>query len=152
MGKAFNVENDEVLFTLNFLAKMDTNLSEAINLDDKYTKAEAYNSKNEVSDLQLLFNNVEQEISTVDDFELFQNNPNPFSEKTRIGFTLPEAQYATLKIYDVTGKVNFEYSDTFARGFNEISLNGEVLKTEGTMYYQLSSEKYNATRKMILLR
>ena len=151
MGKAISVENDEVLFSINLSARANTTVNDVISLTNQYTLAEAYNAESEVSDVQLVFNTAGLVSTIGGEFELFQNNPNPFSEKTNIGFILPEAQFATLKVYDVTGKLIFEYSNNFDRGFNEISLKAQILKTEGTMYYQLSSEKYTATRKMILL-
>jgi hypothetical protein len=84
-------------------------------------------------------------------FELFQNNPNPFTDKTTISFYLPEACKSSLKVYDVTGKVVFELTDQFESGYNEINLDAKTIEAAGTLYYQFNSEKYRATRKMILL-
>ena len=151
MGKAISVDNDEVLFTLNFAAKTNAILSDLIQISNKYTVAETYSAQEEKHDLSLSFNQAGLVATQALTFELFQNNPNPFTDKTMISFQLPEASKATLKVYDVTGKVVFEYTDQFDRGYNEINLSAETFKTSGTLYYQFNSEKYSATRKMILL-
>ena len=151
MGKAISVDNDEVLFTLNFAAKTNAILSDLIQISNKYTVAETYSAQEEKHDLSLSFNQAGLLATQALTFELFQNNPNPFTDKTMISFQLPEASKATLKVYDVTGKVVFEYTDQFDRGYNEINLSAETFKTSGTLYYQFNSEKYSATRKMILL-
>ena len=38
-------------------------------------------------------------------FVLYQNQPNPFSEQTRIGFDMPRASNATLSVYDLNSKL-----------------------------------------------
>ena len=35
--------------------------------------------------------------------QLLQNRPNPFSDRTAIGFVLPEACEAQLRVFDVSG-------------------------------------------------
>jgi len=151
MGKSISINNDEILFSLNFTAKSNAILSDLIKLTNKYTKAEAYALQQENHNLSLVFTQADPVISTSTPFELFQNNPNPFTEKTMISFYLPESTKASLKVYDVTGKVVFSIADKFDRGYHEIDLNAEAFKTSGTLYYQFNSEKYSATRKMILL-
>jgi len=59
-------------------------------------------------------------IATDSEFVLYQNRPNPFSENTMIGFTLPVTQSATLSIMDVTGKVVYSLTDTYGKGYNEV--------------------------------
>jgi hypothetical protein len=55
-------------------------------------------------------------------FELYQNQPNPFVNKTFVGFNLPEAAAATLTVYDETGRAVFTQKGDFAKGYNAISL------------------------------
>jgi hypothetical protein len=151
MGKAIRIENDEALFTINFRARSNGTLSDLIQFTDKYIVAEAYSAKHDKHNLSIAFTPVGSLATAATTFELFQNNPNPFTDKTTISFYLPEACKSSLKVYDVTGKVVFELTDQFESGYNEINLDAKTIEAAGTLYYQFNSEKYTATRKMILL-
>ena len=82
-------------------------------------------------------------------FELYQNQPNPFVNKTFVGFHLPEATTATLTVYDETGRAVFTQRGDFAKGYNAISLDRALLNTTGVLYYTLETATDSATKKMI---
>ena len=81
---------------------------------------------------------------------MYQNEPNPFTESTVIGFSLPEAGNYTLTIFDVTGKVVKVVTNEGQKGYNQESIDRNDIST-GVMYYQLESNDYNATKKMIII-
>jgi hypothetical protein len=85
-------------------------------------------------------------------FELYQNEPNPFVNKTAIAFHLPEATTATLTVYDETGRVVFTQKGDFAKGYNAISLDRILLNTTGILYYTLETPTHSATKKMIQMK
>ena len=149
-GKATSVENDEVLFSINFSAKANATLTDVITLTNEYTLAQAYNSESEVSDVQLAFIGGIP-TTTGAQFELFQNKPNPFSEFTTVGFNLPAASTATLRIYDVSGKTIKVITANYARGYNEVNVNRSDLGAAGVLYYQLDTDADSAVKKMIIL-
>ncbi len=84
-------------------------------------------------------------------FELYQNIPNPFVTQTLIGFHLPEAASATLRVYDEVGKLVHEQQGDFAKGYNAFAIDANLVISQGTgiLYYNLETAKYTATRKMI---
>ena len=91
-------------------------------------------------------------------FELYQNQPNPFVNKTSVGFYLParqgsaggpEAAEATLSIVDETGRVVYQQKGQFAKGENSIQLDRALINTTGLLYYKLETETDSATKKMI---
>lgn len=85
-------------------------------------------------------------------FELSQNYPNPFNPVTNIKFTIPESGYASLKIYDVTGRLVETYLDGFVEAGNyNAEINGANLSS-GIYYYTLISDGYKETKKMILTK
>ncbi|MEK7255722.1 MAG: T9SS type A sorting domain-containing protein, partial [Bacteroidota bacterium] len=81
-------------------------------------------------------------------FQLHQNVPNPFVEKTTIGFELPEACHATLTIFDAAGKTVTSVAGDFAAGYHEITLDREVLPQAGVLFYRLEAAGNSAVRTM----
>jgi len=138
----------EVVFSLVFKAISNGELSKSLNVNSRFTAAEAYNLNGELLDVELAFSgNV-----AVGAFELYQNTPNPFSANTVIGFNLPEATTATLTISDISGKVVKVIDDReFVKGYNEIKLNRNELPVTGILYYQLDTPSDSATKMMLLV-
>jgi len=139
---------DEAMFAVTFKATTSGQLSELLTVNSDLVAAEACTSSGEVLNVALNFNAAE---ITGTNFELFQNTPNPFSGETLIGFTLPEAGAATLKVLDVQGKVLLEQKGDYVKGANQISINSRSLNATGVLYYQLESADQVATRKMIVI-
>ncbi len=150
-AKASKVADNTTVFSLTFKALADGQLSKALNVNSKYTKAEAYTSDAALLDLALAFNNNGTTTIVGGAFELYQNRPNPFKEETVIGFNLPQATTATLTIYDIAGKVLKQYEGDFTKGYNELNITKSDLKGAGVVYYQLDTQTDSATRKMILI-
>jgi hypothetical protein len=137
----------DVVFGLTFTAKQAGRLSDLLNVNSRYTVAEAYTAGAEMLNVALSFNNTK----VADGFELYQNTPNPFATTTIIGFYLPEATSATLTISDVQGKVVKVIEKEFVKGYNEETLKRSDLGATGVLYYRLDTETDSATRMMILV-
>jgi hypothetical protein len=143
--KAFG---EDVLFTLVMKSGVSGKLSDLLSANSRYTTAEAYNTT--TPNLGIALNFVKEGISTAD-FDLYQNNPNPFSAETVIGFVLPEDMRAELKIYDVTGKTLKIFSGDYVKGYNSVQVNRSEIQGSGILYYTLETEDFTATRKMVLV-
>ncbi len=85
------------------------------------------------------------------DYALMQNYPNPFNPSTTISFTMKKAGVATLKVYDMLGRLVIEQTKASVKGENQINFNGSKL-TSGIYYYQLNAEGFSKTLKMLLLK
>jgi hypothetical protein len=133
-------------FGVKFRAQADGMLSDMVGVSSRITKAEAYNTGAERLDVAFRFDGTT--IAGVG-FELYQNTPNPFVNKTMIGFHLPEATEATLSIYDETGRMIYTQTGDFAKGYNAITIDRGMLNTTGMLYYKVETAKESATRKMI---
>ncbi|MCB9284938.1 MAG: T9SS type A sorting domain-containing protein [Lewinellaceae bacterium] len=144
VSEARALAQGEVLFGLTVKANADVALSEAFGVSSAYTVAEAYNSNSDLLDVNLTFNG-----SDANAFALYQNVPNPFKGVTVIGFTLPEASTATLKVMDVSGKVLQVVNGDYAKGYNEVRLSN--IDATGVLYYQLDTPTHSATKKMIII-
>ena len=89
-------------------------------------------------------------ILTEGSYDLFQNFPNPFGNETIIGFTLPKETNAELSIFDLAGRRVFQHRAKFDKGYNQVTVNRNILPGTGVFIYQLSTAEYTATRKMTL--
>ncbi len=145
------VKDDAVLFSLTFTAKANGQLSELMNVTSQLAKAEAYNNKLEIMGVALRFNGDNGSTVVGGEFALYQNQPNPFKAETVIGFNLPQAATATLKIYDVAGKVLKVVNGDYAKGYNNITIDRSELGAAGVLYYQLDTPEHSATKKMIII-
>ncbi len=144
------VTSNDVLYRIEFVAKANGRLSNAVNMSSSHTVSEIYNSDLNISELKLNFRDGDS--TSKDEFNLAQNKPNPFVSQTTIEFTLPEAMKASVTVYDVTGKVLKVYNDSFDKGSNVLSLDLETLDASGVLYYRLDAGEFTATKRMIALR
>ncbi|MDO8367673.1 MAG: T9SS type A sorting domain-containing protein [Saprospiraceae bacterium] len=141
-------------FTLRFQAEKSGTLSEMLGVSGSITRAEAYaecgkgNAECGVTRLGVAFRFGGKTIAGVG-FELYQNQPNPFVNRTSIGFYLPEAAEATLSVYDETGRMVYQQKGQFAKGENSVTLDRALLNTTGKLYYKLETDTDSATKKMI---
>ena len=137
---------DNSMFTIVFRAKESGKLSEMLDINSRFTAAEAYRTNGDLLNVQLAFNT-----NAAQQFVLYQNTPNPFKGMTIIGFNLPQAGDASLKITDVSGKVLKNIEREFSAGYNEVQLNSSELPASGVVYYTLKTAGETATKKMIVV-
>ncbi|MCY7328293.1 MAG: T9SS type A sorting domain-containing protein, partial [Saprospiraceae bacterium] len=141
-------------FTVRFRATKAGKLRELLSISSEITKAEGYvlvpNDKSmAVKEIALRFNSPAGMTTSGVGFELYQNQPNPFQNRTVISFHLPTATAATLTVYDESGRTIFTQKGDFAQGYNSIAVERSVLNNSGLLYYKLETPTDVATRKMI---
>ncbi len=136
-------------FAVTFRATKAGQISNMLGVSSRITKAEGYSLTNDRLDVAFRFNGAAGSVISGVGFELYQNQPNPFVNKTFIGFHLPEAANATLRIFDETGRMVFTQNGEFAKGYNTISVDRALLNTTGLLYYTLETATDSATKKMI---
>jgi hypothetical protein len=150
-ASAVSLDDNEVVFTLTLVANTNAKVSEVLSINSRYTKAEGYDNNTNLLDINLEFNTTNGVTVVGGEFDLYQNQPNPFKSETVIGFNLPVEGAATLTVYDVSGRVLKVYSADFAQGYNEVEISRADLSGAGVLYYQLDTENDSATKKMILI-
>lgn len=139
-----NLQN---LIQLSFETTADVKLSDVLSINSDITKAEAYTSDYEARDIEIEFTGYE--LSS--EFKLYQNQPNPFSELTKVAFDLPKEMTATLSVFSLDGKKITEYTQSFQKGRNEVQLEIDNIGQYGLLYYQLAAGKYSSTKKMLII-
>ena len=90
-------------------------------------------------------------------FALHNNYPNPFNPTTQIAVDLPEAAATEITVWNIIGqKVATLYSGDLNAGHHIVNFdgqddNGQQL-TSGMYLYRVTAGKYNAIKKMTLLK
>jgi len=85
-------------------------------------------------------------------FSLMQNYPNPFNPTTKINFDLKNSAFAMLRVYDITGReVMTLVNQKLTAGSYTYDFNASELPS-GVYFYQLRTEGFIETKKMMLLK
>ena len=101
-----------------------------------------------------LITNVDKKKVIPDNFELYQNFPNPFNPETSIEYKVGSGEYVSLKVYDLRGKeiavlVNeYKSPGVYNYGFSAAELN----LSSGVYFYQLKAGVFIETKKFVLLK
>jgi hypothetical protein len=143
---ATRLATDEALFTLQITALTDGKLSDAVHLATTHTNAEAYAADGDLETVELTFNTTNASTALA----LYQNQPNPFTDATTIGFYLPTAQEATLIISDLSGRIVYTLTQDFAAGEHAVTIERKDVNSRGVLYYRLETNEGVKVKKMIL--
>jgi len=152
--KQLTVADNEVLFSLTFKALGNVYaLSNVLHVSSEITEAMAFNNKGEEDGIDFEFvtsvgTNVLLESKS---FELYQNQPNPFSQETTIGFRLPEAGRAKLYIFGTDGRLVTTIIGDYPAGNNSINIRKDEFGAPGVYWYKLETLQNSDLKKMILL-
>jgi len=138
---------DEVLFTLVFNTKEIGEVASSIWINGSLTPAEAYQKDGNPLGVKLELNNASPDTQV----QLFQNEPNPFSNQTVIKFFLPQASEATITVTDVSGKIVRTIKNRYEAGMNEEILNKADLPQQSVFYYRMQTEDFIGVKKMLLI-
>ena len=143
---------DEVLFTVVFEAKQSGRLSQVLNIGSAITEAMAFNTDGKASVALRYVTDRGEKVG--DAFALFQNSPNPFTTETRIGYILPQDADVVLHLFNGDGKFLGRVEQEGKRGYNEMTVSRKVFsaEVERMVYYQLETEGYLATKKMVMVK
>ena len=86
------------------------------------------------------------------DWKLDQNFPNPFNPSTTINYQISKPGLVTLKVYDILGReIIALINENKVAGFYEINFDASKLSS-GIYIYQLKSNNFVSSKKMILLK
>jgi hypothetical protein len=166
----FSVDGQAAQGVINLTLKATKSgkLSEMMSISSRITKAEAYPAYAKASagkgalDVALRFNTDGTHTIAGVGFELYQNQPNPFVNKTMIGFHLPASPAeasaqagesslttVTLTVYDETGRIVHTEKGAFAKGYNSFMIDKSLIHTVGALHYKVETATDSAAKLMI---
>lgn len=86
------------------------------------------------------------------DYTLKQNYPNPFNPSTTISYSLAEASFVRIAIYDILGaEIKLLVSKEQSQGEYNIVFDARELAS-GVYYYAIRAGNFSQIRKMVLMR
>jgi hypothetical protein len=95
---------------------------------------------------------VGEDPSNPTEYRLYDNYPNPFNPSTILRYSIPEASFTTITIFDALGnEVSSLVNETKTAGTYEVEFNAIDLSS-GIYYYTLQAGSFNQTKKMILIK
>ena len=154
-AKSTSVSKEDVLVTVLFTVKEDASGSGDIwlsNATDDVAEAEIINAR-----FSAATDDVRRLGSVPSSYALEQNYPNPFNMDTEIIYELPEADHVTVTIYNSLGHEirtlvsrNHDAGRYAARWNGKDNLGADV--TSGIYIYRLETNKFNESRKMLLVK
>jgi hypothetical protein len=94
---------------------------------------------------------------SVAQFHLYQNSPNPFSPNTQIGFDLPSAGRAEIRVYDAEGRlIRTLMDENRPAGLHSVRWDGRDeagrAMASGVYFYTLTAPGVDENRRMILVK
>jgi len=145
---ALDLDEGSLLFELEFDVIRSGLLSTSLAMSSTKMNQEAYVAGLQTIPMHLSFNSE----TAKEEFVLYQNSPNPFTDKTEIKFSLAGPSDVHYSIYDSNGKVIAENDATFKAGRHVIILDSYNLNASGVMYLRMETEFGTATQKIILIK
>jgi hypothetical protein len=144
------IGEEVILFSLVLRAKKDAVLDEkSIVLNTDLLNPESYHVNGDKG-IALIFKN-NSISSDKEQYELYQNIPNPFREETNVYFKSAKEGIVLLKLFDLSGRIIKEYQVQATKGMNVLTIRVNDLQYTGVLYMKLEADQFNATRKMIIL-
>jgi len=90
--------------------------------------------------------------TTPNSFRLHQNYPNPFNPKTKIKMEIAKLGDVKLVVYDILGReVAKLINEKLKPGTYELEFDGSNYAS-GVYFYQLLTNNYSETRRMLLIK
>ena len=85
-------------------------------------------------------------------YSLGQNYPNPFNPSTKISYDIPLSGHVNLTVYSILGEKVMQLVNEYkSAGSYNVEFNSKNL-CSGIYFYQLKSNDFISTRKMILMK
>ena len=128
-------------------------LSDVLHIDDSQIECKAFSGISAPADVKVAFAESVGTDSPIDpnhlQLQLMQNRPNPFADATTIGFILPEACDAHIRILDISGRELTTYDRKYTSGYHELDFKMENAWTYGVLFCELVTPQGKRVIKMI---
>ncbi|MFT6782843.1 MAG: putative repeat protein (TIGR01451 family) [Saprospiraceae bacterium] len=144
----YAIDEGDALFSIDFEC-LSCDLSDVRPSDIGLTSELYMNDDLEVVEMSIEKRDGYEDIVS---FSVAQNNPNPWSTHTQIDVFMKQASDVTVKVFDVTGRIVHNNTQSLIVGKNTIELDNEKVNKAGVYFYEISTNTQSAQYKMIKLK
>jgi len=121
-------------------------------LNELYNGCESFAAAVVVTDVDESVAQVLERGSLPTECSLEQNRPNPFNPATQISFSLPEASYVRLQVFNIIGQEVVTLVDgQVDAGYHTVTWDASGV-VSGVYLYRLETSAFVSTKKMVLLK
>lgn len=146
--KDIDLKAGDIIFQLEGHANATVQLSEELVINSDFEN-ELYNNNLEIREIGIAYSDLAENSET--DL-LYQNAPNPWSDKTNISFKLGKDQKVTINVYSVNGKLVEQHNGAYKAGTHSVELKSSKFSESGIYYYELLTETNRISKRMILIK
>lgn len=141
------VTDNDILFSIEVEAKRNVSTREVMAIHSDLIQAEAYKGDDfDHYDLSLEF------LENASEFEVLQNQPNPFSVTTTIPIVMTHSGTVFVSIHDSQGKLLWSIEKSFDKGQQFLQIRDEDIKVEGILFYTVTSGAHSVTKQMLRVK
>jgi len=146
-----DANNTRPLFTIIATSKTQSQLSDILDISAGSIQDLIIDDTYSPQITKLSITNDSRALSSVDDYKLYQNLPNPFDDNTTIAFDISEANEVTFEFYNAQGILLYKTRESYPKGKNSISVKTTDLGgIRGLVYYQMEVKGFKSTRSMVV--
>ena len=131
-------EQGNAPFSVRFNAEKSGALRDMIEVSSKITPTLAFGENGEKMQVNLFFEGEKSSIS-----------PNPWSDHTCISFHTSEATSATLKVFDMAGRLVYTNTNNVEKGEQAFELNSAQVPITGILFYEITTKEHSITGKTV---
>ncbi|MCC6815156.1 MAG: T9SS type A sorting domain-containing protein [Saprospiraceae bacterium] len=144
-----NGSSKDWIINIQLEAIENCNSADLFDFDNECLLSEAYNKNGEFTKL-VLKNEGSTSIVSSNTIVLYQNIPNPFSDKTLIPVESLKPCSSVFNVYDINGKRIINKIINLIPGMNYIEVSRKEFLSEGIYIYKIEDGEQIFVRKMIL--
>jgi photosystem II stability/assembly factor-like uncharacterized protein len=99
------------------------------------------------------YSNIIEVSVRLNNFQLYQNYPNPFNPITTIKYAIAKKSFIKISLYDIKGeKIDDLINEEKEAGIYTFELNSKNLSSGVYLYRMSTSNGYNSTKKLIIIK
>jgi hypothetical protein len=131
-----------------------TSVSDGLRIGALHWDDETYDGVASIQAVKNAYNGIfdsTKELADAEDFDL-NNVPNPFNQSTIISFNLKENTEVSLAVFDISGRlVKTLINTSLNAGQHRVEFSSDA-HASGTYFYRLTTDRYIANQKMVLVK
>lgn len=142
-----SIHENEVLFSFKVRARSAVSTSSILALNSEVMSSIAYNGSDELLYMQSGISGNERPL------EVFQNSPNPFTDRTEIQFSVSQDMPVEVTVYDLSGAQVWHSYRSYNKGVHTITFTDqELLSRTGLFLVHVESAEITEIRKMLRIK